>query len=117
MSSVLLDNSIKPLRAAFLCKTAQNSLSSKQQGVFSWRRQADLNRRIRVLQTRALPLGYVAVLNYNRNIITREGFFVNLFLKFKQNAAGSDFHCCCSYNYMQAMNNNITYHIRLFFYL
>ena len=68
MSSVLLDNSIKPLRAAFLCKTAQNSLSSKQQGVFSWRRQADLNRRIRVLQTRALPLGYVAV--STRNIIS-----------------------------------------------
>ena len=95
MSSVLFDNSIKPLRAAFLRKTAQNSLPSKQQGVFTWRRQADLNRRIRVLQTRALPLGYVAVLNYNRNIITREAFVVNLFLKNNQNAAGSDFHCCC----------------------
>ena len=29
--------------------------------IFYWRRWADSNRRIRVLQTRALPLGYNAV--------------------------------------------------------
>ena len=29
-----------------------------------WRRHPDLNRGIRVLQTRALPLGYVAILYY-----------------------------------------------------
>ena len=31
-----------------------------------WRRHPDLNRGIRVLQTRALPLGYGAILNFAR---------------------------------------------------
>ena len=33
-----------------------------------WRRQSDLNRCIRVLQTRALPLGYVAILIFLKKI-------------------------------------------------
>ena len=34
---------------------------------FFWRRQSDLNRCIRVLQTRALPLGYVAIFVFEKN--------------------------------------------------
>ena len=35
---------------------------SHLRGLFTWRRHPDLNRGIGVLQTRALPLGYDAVL-------------------------------------------------------
>ena len=40
-------------------------------GVFNWRRHPDLNRGIGVLQTRALPLGYVALYGADDEARTR----------------------------------------------
>ena len=40
--------------------------------VFFWRRQSDLNRWIRVLQTHALPLGYVAIFDFFEKNRTQE---------------------------------------------
>ena len=49
-------------------KQTKNKNQTDWSGFCFWRRQSDLNRCIRVLQTRALPLGYVAILIFLKKI-------------------------------------------------
>ena len=49
-------------------KQTKNKNQTDWPGFCFWRWQSDLNRWIRVLQTHALPLGYVAILNFLKKI-------------------------------------------------
>ena len=71
----------------FLCKDVsirmltQNKTALLRECCFVWRRQLDLNVRMKLLQSSALPLGYGAVFECY-NIITEHLKFVKTFLLF-----------------------------------
>ena len=68
-------------RSCLLTDTNTKNKGLLAKSFIFWRRQSDLNRCIRVLQTRALPLGYVAILNFLKKIGHKKlGEFCVLFL-------------------------------------